>query len=144
MMSAPSVAIPTRRRGSVPAVLLGLLAFLVALGGAVAVFVGLLNLDKFSSYPLIVIGAAVFVGGAAWGAILTAGMYKAQSLVQRAMLGVTLTIAMTVIGGGVLENGKKWLAPTEQWSYTRFGVDTSGRILRLHYTFVRDCESPYT
>jgi spermidine/putrescine transport system permease protein len=67
-MSAPSVAISSRRRHTLPAVLVGAITFVVALGGAVAVLVGLLNLDRPSSYALILVGALSFVGSTMWGA----------------------------------------------------------------------------
>ena len=66
-MSAPSVVIPSQPRRSMPTLLLGLIAFAVALGGVAVMFVGLLNLDRPTSYALIAIGLVVFVGSTLWG-----------------------------------------------------------------------------
>lgn len=66
-MSSPPVVLPVEQRHSIPAALLGLLAFIVAMLGLAAVIVGLLNLDEVSSYILILIGGVVFVGSTLWG-----------------------------------------------------------------------------
>ncbi len=67
-MSAPSAIIPSRQRKNISSLLLGILAFVIAMAGAAALIVGLLNLDKASSYLLIPIGAIVFVASTIWGA----------------------------------------------------------------------------
>lgn len=67
-MSAPSAVLTSQRRSSpLPTILLGVVTFVVAMGGVAAVIVGLLNLDKPSSYALIPIGAIAFVGSTVWG-----------------------------------------------------------------------------
>jgi hypothetical protein len=60
--------IPSQQGISIPGLVLGLVALLVAVGGIAAIVVGLLNLDRPSSYPLIVAGAVVFVASTVWGA----------------------------------------------------------------------------
>lgn len=67
-MSVRSVALPSQRHSSGLAFLWAAVAFGLALAGAAAVFVGLVNLDKASSYALILLGAIVFVGCTVWGA----------------------------------------------------------------------------
>jgi len=67
-MRAPSVALSSQRHSLLPAILLGAITFLMALLGAGAVIIGLLNLDKPSSYVLIPVGAIVFIGSTVWGA----------------------------------------------------------------------------
>lgn len=67
-MSAPSAIMPSQQRKNISALLLGILAFVIAMAGAAALIVGLLNLDKASSYLLIPIGAIVFVASTIWGA----------------------------------------------------------------------------
>lgn len=67
-MSAPSAIIPSQQRKNISSLLLGILAFVIAMAGAAALIVGLLNLDKASSYLLIPIGAIVFVASTIWGA----------------------------------------------------------------------------
>jgi spermidine/putrescine transport system permease protein len=67
-MSAPSVAISSQKCSPIPAFLVGAVTFVLALMGAAAVIIGLLNLDQPSSYVLIPVGAIVFVGSTVWGA----------------------------------------------------------------------------
>lgn len=67
-MSAPSVAMPSQERKSLPALVLGIIALVIALGGAAALLIGLLNLDRASSLALIGGGGIVFVGSTMWGA----------------------------------------------------------------------------
>jgi spermidine/putrescine transport system permease protein len=66
-MSAPSVALSARKRKTLPIFVVGFIALALALGGAVAIIVGLLNLDRPSSYGLVGLGLIVFVGSTAWG-----------------------------------------------------------------------------
>ena len=66
-MSSPPVALPVEQHRSVPIALMGLLAFVLAMAGLAAMLVGLLNLDEISSYILILIGGAIFVGSTVWG-----------------------------------------------------------------------------
>ena len=68
-MSTPTVALPGQeQRKPVAAILLGVVAFVIAMGAAAAVLVGLLNLDKPSSYGLIIVGAVIFLASTVWGA----------------------------------------------------------------------------
>lgn len=67
-MSARSIVAPSQQGTSIPRVVLGLVALLVAIAGAVAIGVGLLNLNRPSSYPLIIVGVVVFVTSTVWGA----------------------------------------------------------------------------
>lgn len=76
-MGTPSIALPSQERKSVPGVILGIVAFVVATGGAAAMLVGLLNLDRVSSYGLIAIGAIVFAGATLWGSRL---IYRAAGI----------------------------------------------------------------
>ncbi|HEX9925455.1 MAG TPA: hypothetical protein VGD99_22555, partial [Anaerolineae bacterium] len=66
-MSTPSMAMPSQERKSLPALVLGIIALVIALGGATAVLIGLLNLDRASSLALIGVGGLVFVGSTMWG-----------------------------------------------------------------------------
>jgi len=66
-MSAPSMAMPSQERKSMPDLVLGIIALVIALVGAAAFLIGLLNLDRASSLALIGVGGIVFVGGTMWG-----------------------------------------------------------------------------
>ena len=67
-MSTPSIALPTQQhRSPLPAIVIGVITFIVAMAGLVAVLIGLFNLDKPSSYILIPTGAIVFAGSSVWG-----------------------------------------------------------------------------
>jgi spermidine/putrescine transport system permease protein len=61
------MAMPSQERKSLPALVLGIIALVIALGGATAVLIGLLNLDRASSLALIGVGGLVFVGSTMWG-----------------------------------------------------------------------------
>jgi spermidine/putrescine transport system permease protein len=61
------MAMPSQERKSLPALVLGIIALVIALGGAAAVLIGLLNLDQVSSLALIGIGGIVFGGSTMWG-----------------------------------------------------------------------------
>lgn len=67
-MSAPSVTIQTRRRNPLSSALIALVTFVIALSGAAAALVGLLNLDNPSSYGLLAVGLLVFGVSTYWGA----------------------------------------------------------------------------
>jgi spermidine/putrescine transport system permease protein len=67
-MSAPSVALSSQRGSLLPTLLVGAITFVLALLGAGAVMIGLLNLDKASSYALIPAGAIIFAASTIWGA----------------------------------------------------------------------------
>ena len=67
MSSSPAALSSPRRRPASTLVLAGV-TLVLALAGVAAVIVGLLNLDKLSSYSLILLGALVFLGGTVWGA----------------------------------------------------------------------------
>jgi len=67
-MSTPSIVLPNRNRPSpMPGIALGILAFVIALAGLAAMVVGLLNLDRVSSYGLILVGLLVLVASTIWG-----------------------------------------------------------------------------
>jgi spermidine/putrescine transport system permease protein len=67
-MSTPSIALSPHQRSFMPTILMGVIAFVVAIGGLAAVLWGLLNLDQAVSYGLIAVGVVVFMAGAVWGA----------------------------------------------------------------------------
>lgn len=68
-MSTPSIALSSaQRRRPIPLILSGILAFVVAMSGAAAVLVGLLNLSKSGGYGVVALaGLVVFLGATAWG-----------------------------------------------------------------------------
>ena len=85
-MSTPSIILPAQKQQNpLTTILLGVMAFVVALGGLGALVVGLLNLDKISSYALIIIGILLFVGSTLWGARnirLATGLTVGQQLLS--------------------------------------------------------------
>lgn len=88
-MSAPSVPLVSQQKRSYPALLLGLIAFVVALGAAAAILVGLLNLDRGSSYILIGVGVLAFIASTTWGAQqirVATGVSVGQQLLTANML----------------------------------------------------------
>ncbi|MEW5960927.1 MAG: hypothetical protein AB1801_24640, partial [Chloroflexota bacterium] len=66
-MSVSSIAYSSRRRKPLPSLFIAGIAFGLALAGAAALLVGLLNLDRPSSYALIALGGLVLVGSTVWG-----------------------------------------------------------------------------
>jgi spermidine/putrescine transport system permease protein len=67
-MNVSTTTLPARSNRKTSQLLLGILAFGVAMGGLAALIVGLLNLDNLSSLGLILGGGVVFVASTVWGA----------------------------------------------------------------------------
>lgn len=66
-MSTPTIVLPAHERKSISGIVLGIIAFVIAMIGAGAAIIGLLNLQVPSSYAFIVVGAIVFTVGTIWG-----------------------------------------------------------------------------
>jgi spermidine/putrescine transport system permease protein len=89
MSSSTAIILTSRRAGASLGLAIG--AFIVALAGAGAVFLGLINLGSLNSFGLVAGGALVFVTCALWGARL---MYRATgvSAGQQSLLATTILV----------------------------------------------------
>jgi spermidine/putrescine transport system permease protein len=67
-MNVSTTTLPARSNRKTSQLLLGILAFGVAMGGLATLIVGLLNLENLSSIGLILGGGVVFIGSTVWGA----------------------------------------------------------------------------